>query len=129
MVFGGRQLDGYFFVGFEEFKEVCRDLIAEDVEGRSQSCRLKLPDDCCDGLDLAGFFPVFHGFCKHMIGVVVISAEDVLVSLGGWDKEPTGGVRVNFPCCFLAGKVKFCGSLFDWSGVIALLEEVEVVCR
>ena len=57
----------------------------------------------CDGLDLAGFFPVFHGFCEHMIGVVVISAEDVLVSLGGWDKEPTGGVRVNFPCCFLAG--------------------------
>ena len=31
-----------------------------------------------------------------MIGVVVISAEDVLVSHGGWDKEPTGGVRVYF---------------------------------
>ena len=64
------------------------------MEGRSQSCRLKLSDDCCDGLDLAGFFPIFHGFCEQMIGVVVISAEDALVSLGGWDKEPTRGVRV-----------------------------------
>ena len=63
-----------------------------------------------------------------MIGVVVISAEDVLVSLGGWDKEPTGGVRVNFPRGFLAGEVKICGSLFNWRGAIALLEEVGVVC-
>ena len=39
-------------------------------------------------------FSFFHGFCEHMIGVVVISAEDVLVSLGGWDKEPTSGIRV-----------------------------------
>ena len=66
------------------------------MEVRSQSFRLKLPDDCCDGLDLAGFFPIFHGFCEHMIGVVVISAEDALVSLVGWEKEPTGGVRVYF---------------------------------
>ena len=63
-----------------------------------------------------------------MIGVVVISAEDVLVSLGGWDKETSGGVRVNFPCGFLAGEVKICGSLFNWRGAIALLEEVGVVC-
>ena len=64
-----------------------------------------------------------------MIGVVVISAEDVLVSIGGWDKEPTGGIRVYFPRCFLEGEVKICGSLFDWRGAIALLEEVGVVCR
>ena len=49
-----------------------------------------------------------------MIGVVVISAEDVLVSLGGRDKEPTGGVRVYFSRCFLAVEVKIHGSLFDW---------------
>ena len=49
-----------------------------------------------------------------MIGVVVISAEDVLVYLGGWDKEPTGGVRVYFSRCFLAGEVKIRGSLFYW---------------
>ena len=99
------------------------------MEGRSQSCGLKFPDNCCDGLDLAGFFSVFHGFCEHMIGVVVISAEDVLVSLGGWDKEPTGGVRVNFPRCFLAGEVTFFGSLLYWRGAIAWMEEVGVVCR
>ena len=64
-----------------------------------------------------------------MIGVVVISAEDVLVSLGGWYKEPTGGVRVYFSCCFLSGEVKIRGSLFDWHGAIALLEDVGVVCR
>ena len=64
-----------------------------------------------------------------MIGVVVIFAEDVLVSLGGWDKEPTGGVRVYFSRCFLTDKVKICGSLFDWRGEIVLLEEVGVVCR
>ena len=87
----------------------------------SQSCCLKFPDDCCDGLDLAGFFPIFHGFCEQMIGVIVISAEDVLVSLGGWDKEPAGGVRVYFPRCFLAGEVKIRGLLFDWRGAIALL--------
>ena len=74
-------------------------------------------------------FSVFHGFCEHMIGVVVVSAEDVLVFLGGWDKEPTGGVRVYFSCCFLTGKVKIRGSLFDWRGAIVLLEEVGVVCR
>ena len=95
----------------------------------SKSCRHKLPDDCCDGLDLAGFFPVFHGFCEHMIGVVVISAEDVLVYLGGWDKEPTSGFRVYFSHCFLTGEVKIRGSMFDWCGAIALLEEVGVVCR
>ena len=27
------------------------------------------------------FFSVFHGFCKHMIGVVVVSTEDILISL------------------------------------------------
>ena len=64
------------------------------MEGTSQYCHLKLPDDCCDSLDLAGFFPVFNGLFEHMIGVVVISVEDALVSLGGWEKEPTGGVRV-----------------------------------
>ena len=64
------------------------------MEGRLQSCRPKLSDDCCDGLDLAGLFSVFHGFYEHTIGFVVVSADDVLVSLGGWDKEPTGGVRV-----------------------------------
>ena len=52
------------------------------------------------------FFFVFRGFCKHIIGVVVVSAEDVLVSLGGWDKEPPGRVRVYFSRCFLTGKVK-----------------------
>ena len=55
--------------------------------------------------------------------------KDVLVSLGGWDKKPTGGVRVYFSCCFLTGKVKIRGSLFDWRWAIALLEEVGVVCR
>ena len=64
-----------------------------------------------------------------MIGDVVVSVEDVLVSLGGQDKEPTGGVRVYFPRCFLAGKVKMCGLLFDWRGAIALLEDVGVFCR
>ena len=63
-----------------------------------------------------------------MIGVVVISTEDVLVSLGGWDKEPTGGVRVKFPRGFLAGEVIICVLLFNWSRAIALLEEVGVVC-
>ena len=63
-----------------------------------------------------------------MIGVVVVSAEDVLVFLGGWDKEPTGGVRVKFSRGFLPGEVKNCGSLFNWRGAIALLEEVGVVC-
>ena len=85
--------------------------------------------DCRDSLDLAGFFSVFHRFYEHMIGVIVVSAEDVLVSLGGWDKEPTGGVRVYFSHCFLTGEVKIRGSLFDWRGAIALLEEVGVVCR
>ena len=99
------------------------------MERRSQSCRLKLSDDCRDGLDLADFFSVFHGFCEHMIGVVVVSAEDVLVSLGGWDKEPTGEVCVYFSRCFLTGEVKICGLLFDWRGAIVLLEEVGVVCR
>ena len=56
-----------------------------------------------------------------MVGVVVISAEDVLVSLGGWEKKPASGVRVYFSCCFLAGKVKIRGSLFDWRGAIAFL--------
>ena len=99
------------------------------MERRSQSCHLDFLEGCRDGLDLAGFFSVFHGFCEHMIGVVVVSAENVLVSLGGWDKEPTGGVRVYFSRCFLTGKVKIRGSLFDWRGAIALLEEVGVVCR
>ena len=49
------------------------------------------------------FFSVFHGFCEHMIGVIVISAEDELVSLGGWDKERTGGFCVCFSRCFLTG--------------------------
>ena len=63
-----------------------------------------------------------------MIGVVVISAEDVLVSLGGWDKEPTGGVRVNFLRGYLIGEGNICGSLLNWHGAIALLAEVGVVC-
>ena len=84
------------------------------MKRKSQSCRLKLSDYFCDGLDLAGFFSVFRGFCEHMIGVVVVSAEDILVPLGGWDKKPTGGVRVKFTLCLLTGKVKTCGSLFDW---------------
>ena len=99
------------------------------MERGSQSCRLEISDDCRDGLDLDGIFSVFHGLCEHMIGVVVVSAEDVLVSLGGWDKKPTGGVRVYFSRCFLTGKVKIRGSLFDWRWAIALLEEVGVVCR
>ena len=102
--------------------------MVEDVEGRLHSCGLSFPDDCCDGLDFAGFFPVFHGFCEHMIGVVVISTEDVLVSLGGWDKEPSGGVRVKFPRGFFSGEVKICSSLFNLRGAIAFLEEVGVVC-
>ena len=64
-----------------------------------------------------------------MIGVVVISAEDVLVYLGGWDKEPTSGFRVYFSRFFLEVKVKILGSLFDWSGAISLLYEVRVVCK
>ena len=48
----------------------------------SQSCRLEISGDCRDGLDLAGLFSVFYGFCEHMIGFVVLSAEDVLLSLG-----------------------------------------------
>ena len=64
-----------------------------------------------------------------MIVVVVVYAEDVIVSLGGWDKEPTSGVRVYFSCCFLTGEVKIRGLLFDWRGAIELLEEVGVVCR
>ena len=62
---------------------------------------------------LAGLFSVFHGFCEHMIGVVVVSAEDILVSLGGWDEKPAAGVCVYFPRCFLTGKVKIRGLLFD----------------
>ena len=57
--------------------------------------------------DLAGIFPVFHGFCEHMVGVVAVSADDVPVSLGGWDKKPTGGVRAHFTRCLLTGKIKF----------------------
>ena len=99
------------------------------MERRLQSCRLQLFDDFRDGLDLAGFFSVFHGFCEHMIGVVFVSADDVLVSLCGWDKEKSSGVRVKFPRGFLTGEVKNSGSLFDWRGAISLLEEVGVVCR
>ena len=119
MASGRRQLDGDVFIGFEEFNEVCRYLIVKDVEHRSQSCRLQLLDDFRDGLDLAGLLSVFHGFCEHMIGVVIVSAEDILVSLGGWDKKPTGGVCVHFSRCLLKGKVKICGSLFYGRWVIA----------
>ena len=91
------------------------------MERGSQSCRIELSDDCCDGLDLAGLFSVFHGFCKHVIGVVIVSTEDILVSLGGWDKKLTGGVRVHFSRCLLKGRLKVCGSLFDWRWAIAFL--------
>ena len=67
------------------------------------------------------FFSVFHGFCAHIIGVVVVSTEDILVSLGGWDKKLAGGVPVYFSRCFLTGKAKIRGSLFDWRWAIALL--------
>ena len=63
----------------------------------SQSHRLQLFDNCRDGLDLTGLFPILRGFYEHMIGIIVVSAEDILVDLGGWDKEPTGGISVNFP--------------------------------
>ena len=89
------------------------------MERRSQSCRLQLSDDCRDGLELAGLFSVFHGFYKHMIGVVIVSAEDTLVSLGGCDKKPTGGVSVYFPLCLLTGKVEIFGSLLDGRQIIA----------
>ena len=105
MASGGRQLVSDVFIGFEEFNEVCRYLIVEDVERRLQSCRLHILDYCRDGLDLTGHFSVLHGFCEYMIGVVIVSAEDILISLGGWDKKPTGGVSVHFPCCLLTGKV------------------------
>ena len=65
-------------------------------------------------------FSCFSWVLRTHDWVVVISAEDALVSLGGWDKEPTSGVRVNFPCGFLTGKLKMCGSLFDWCREIAL---------
>ena len=42
-----------------------------------------------------------------MVGVVAVSADDVPVSLGGWDKKPTGGVRAHFTRCLLTGKIKF----------------------
>ena len=56
-----------------------------------------------------------------MIGVVIVSVEDILVLLGIWDKKPTGGVRVHFHGCLLTGKVKVCGYLFNWRWAIALL--------
>ena len=121
MASGKRQRDGDAFNGFDEINEVCRYLIVEDVERRSQSCRLQLSDDCRDGLDLAGIFSVFHWFCKHVIGVIIVSAEGILVSLGGWYKKPTGGIRVHFSRCLLTGKLKVCGSLFDWRWAIALM--------
>ena len=82
------------------------------LERGLQSCRLEISYYCHDNLDLAGIFSVFHGFCKHMIGVVVVSADDILVSLVGRDKKPAGGVSVYFSCRFLTGKVKIRGSLF-----------------
>ena len=67
------------------------------MKSRSQSRRLQIFDDFCDSLDLTGLFPILRGFYEHMIGIIVVSAEDILVDLGGWDKEPTGGISVNFP--------------------------------
>ena len=72
---------------------------------RSQSCRLQLFDDCRDGLDLTGLFPILNGFCEHMIGIIVLSAEDIPVSLGGWDKKPTGGISVHLYRFLMTGKI------------------------
>ena len=88
------------------------------MEIRPQSCRLQLSDDCCDGLDLARLFSVFLGFCEHMILIVIVSAEDIIVALGGWDKKPTSRFSVHFPRCVMTGKVEICGSLFDGRRVI-----------
>ena len=86
-----------------------------------QSCCLQPFDDFCDGLDLTGLFPVLSGFCKHMIGVIIVSAEDVLVALGGWDKKPIGGISLHISCCLITGKIEVIRPLFNWRRVIAFL--------
>ena len=75
------------------------------MKSRSQYCRLQLFDDCRDGLDLTGLFSILHGFCKHMIGIIVVSAEDILVALVGWDKKLTGGISVHLFRCLMIGKI------------------------
>ena len=88
------------------------------MKSRSQSRRLQIFDDCHDGLYLTGIFSILRVFCKHMIGIIVISAEDILVALGGWDNKPTGGISVNFPRCFMTGKLEIGSWLFDRRRVI-----------
>ena len=56
-----------------------------------------------------------------MIGVIIVSVEDVLVALGGWDKKPTGGISVHLSCCLITGKMEVSRPLFNWRRVIAFL--------
>ena len=76
------------------------------MKSRSQSCRLQIFDDCCNGHDLTGLFPILHGFWEHMIGIIVLSAEDIPVSLGGWDKKLIGGISVHLSRCLMIGKIE-----------------------
>ena len=89
------------------------------MKSRSQSRRLQIFDDCRDGLDLTGLFTILHGFCALMIGIIFVSAEDILVALGGWDKKPTGGISVHLSSCLMTGKIEVSHSLFDGRRVIA----------
>ena len=91
------------------------------MKSGSQSCHLQLFDDCCDGLDLTGLFPVLRGFCEHMIGVIIISAEDILAALCGLDKKPTGGISVHISCFLVTGKIEVSHPLFNWRRLIAFL--------
>ena len=76
------------------------------MKSRSQSLRLQLFYDFHDGLYLTNLFPILHGFCEHMIGIIAVSAEDIFVVLGGWDKKPTGEISVHLSCCFITGKIE-----------------------
>ena len=91
------------------------------MKSRSQSCRLQIFDDFCDGLYLTGIFPILSGFLEHMIGIIVVSAEDIFVALGGWDKKPTGGISVHISRCFVTDKMEVSRSLFYGRWVIACL--------
>ena len=74
-----------------------------------------------EGLYLTGLFPILHGFCEHMIGIIVVSTEDIFVALGGWDKKPTGGISAHLSRCFMIGKIEVSRSLFYGRRVISCL--------
>ena len=91
------------------------------MKSRPQSRCLQLFDDCSYGLDLTGLFPILHGFCEHVIEIIVVSAEDILVALGGWDKKPTGGISLHLSRCLVTVKIEVSRSLLDGRRLIACL--------